>query len=182
MFLPPGEPWCLPGGALVLPLEQPMEVCASLACPEPLKQVMWPSSPAQTALALGSRVMRSGRLCLPRSGAEPLALLPAGCEDLLKDPRPLSPSWGPRTSMDEKRRLLFTETPPKPVLWLPADRPRALQDGLQPEGKAKQISTLCFCSFTQSCPTLRPHGLQHARLPCPSLSPRVGSNSCPSSQ
>ena len=27
-----------------------------------------------------------------------------------------------------------------------------------------------------------PHGLQHARLPCPSLSPRVSSNSCPLSQ
>ena len=27
-----------------------------------------------------------------------------------------------------------------------------------------------------------PHGLQHARLPCPSLSPRVFSNSCPLSQ
>ena len=27
--------------------------------------------------------------------------------------------------------------------------------------------------------TLRPHGLQHARLPGPSLSPRVCSNSCP---
>ena len=27
-----------------------------------------------------------------------------------------------------------------------------------------------------------PHGLQHARLPCPSLSPGVCSNSCPSSQ
>ena len=34
----------------------------------------------------------------------------------------------------------------------------------------------------QSYPTLRPHGLQHARLPCPSLSPRACSNSCPSSQ
>ena len=30
--------------------------------------------------------------------------------------------------------------------------------------------------------TLRPHGLQHARLPCPSPSPRVCSDSCPSSQ
>ena len=28
----------------------------------------------------------------------------------------------------------------------------------------------------------QPHGLQHARLPCPSLSPRVCSNSCPLSQ
>ena len=30
--------------------------------------------------------------------------------------------------------------------------------------------------------SLQPHGLQHARLPCPSLSPGVCSNSCPLSQ
>ena len=30
--------------------------------------------------------------------------------------------------------------------------------------------------------SLWPHGLQHARLPCPSLTPRVYSNSCPSCQ
>ena len=30
--------------------------------------------------------------------------------------------------------------------------------------------------------SLRPHGLQHARLPCPSLSPGVCSNSCPLNQ
>ena len=41
-------------------------------------------------------------------------------------------------------------------------------------------SFLCF--IAQSCPTLQPHGLQHARLPCPSPSPRACSNSCPSSQ
>ena len=29
------------------------------------------------------------------------------------------------------------------------------------------------------CPTLWPHGLQHTRLPCPSLSPRICWNSCP---
>ena len=34
------------------------------------------------------------------------------------------------------------------------------------------------CSVAKSCPTLRPYGLQHARLPCPSLSPRVCSHSC----
>ena len=38
------------------------------------------------------------------------------------------------------------------------------------------------CSVNKLCPTLRPHGLQHASLPCPSLSPRVCSNSCPLSQ
>ena len=37
-----------------------------------------------------------------------------------------------------------------------------------------------FSSVIQSCPTLcNPHGLQHARPPCPSPTPRVYSNSCP---
>ena len=39
-----------------------------------------------------------------------------------------------------------------------------------------------FSSVAQSCPTLRPHGLQHARLPCPSPTPEIHSNSCPSSR
>ena len=39
----------------------------------------------------------------------------------------------------------------------------------------KNHSDYC-CSVTQSCPTLQPHGLQHARLPCPSPSPRACSN------
>ena len=44
-------------------------------------------------------------------------------------------------------------------------------------------SLYCWCSVTKSCPVLwRPHGLQHARLPCPSLSPRVCSNLCPLSR
>ena len=42
-------------------------------------------------------------------------------------------------------------------------------------------------SSVQSSPSvmsdsLRPHGLQHTRLPCPSPTPRACSNSCPSSQ
>ena len=36
-----------------------------------------------------------------------------------------------------------------------------------------------FSSVTQSCSTLRPHGLQHARLPYPSPTPGVYSNSWP---
>ena len=37
----------------------------------------------------------------------------------------------------------------------------------------------CGCSVAQSCLTLQPHELQHARLPWPSLSLRVCANSCP---
>ena len=41
------------------------------------------------------------------------------------------------------------------------------------------IYTCCFwCSGTQSCPTLRRHGLQHALPPCPSPSPGVCTSSC----
>ena len=39
-----------------------------------------------------------------------------------------------------------------------------------------------FSSVAQSCPTLRPQGLQNARPPCPSPIPAVYSNSCPYSQ
>ena len=39
-----------------------------------------------------------------------------------------------------------------------------------------------FSSVGQLCLTLWPHGLQHARPPCPSPTPRVYSNSCPSSR
>ena len=38
--------------------------------------------------------------------------------------------------------------------------------------------TVCCCLVNHF--SLRPHGLQHTRLPCPSPSPRACSNSCPS--
>ena len=44
------------------------------------------------------------------------------------------------------------------------------------------VNNCCSCLVTKSCPTLQPHGLQHARPPCPSPTPRVYSNSCPLSQ
>ena len=41
----------------------------------------------------------------------------------------------------------------------------------------------CCCLFSRyPCQTLRPHGLQHTGILCPSLSPRVCANSCPLSQ
>ena len=43
------------------------------------------------------------------------------------------------------------------------------------------MKLLLFSRWTVSS-SLRRHGLQHSRLPCPSLSPGVCSNSCPLSQ
>ena len=42
------------------------------------------------------------------------------------------------------------------------------------------FSSVQFSSVAQSCLTLRPHELQHTRPPCPSPTPEVHPNSCPS--
>ena len=56
-------------------------------------------------------------------------------------------------------------------------------DFLIPYSSGSYIQYLVqFSSVTQSCLTLQTHGLQHARLPCPSPSPGVYSNSCPLSR
>ena len=65
---------------------------------------------------------------------------------------------------------------PRVLEWVPVPSPRnhyAIVNW-------QQFFFLCG-SVEKSCLTLWPHGLQHARLPCPSLSPRVYSNSCPPS-
>ena len=52
--------------------------------------------------------------------------------------------------------------------------------------QVKNINKMLFNSiqFSHSVvsDSLQPHGLQHARLPCPSPTPRACSNSCPSSR
>ena len=45
-----------------------------------------------------------------------------------------------------------------------------------------QYRSVQFSSVAQLCPTLRPHELQHTRTPCPSPTPGVYLNSCPSSR
>ena len=49
----------------------------------------------------------------------------------------------------------------------------------------RHTHTLVYVSselVAQLYPTLWPHGLQHARLPCPLPTPRAASDSCPSSR
>ena len=59
-------------------------------------------------------------------------------------------------------------------------------DSLPAESPGKPKNTrmgwVQFSSVSQSHLTLRLHGLQHARPPCPSPTPRAYSNSCPLSQ
>ena len=60
---------------------------------------------------------------------------------------------------------------------------RQIQD---PSSETHKVSALQFSSvqFSHSVvsDSLRPHELQHTRPPCPSPTPRVHSDSCPSSQ
>ena len=59
-------------------------------------------------------------------------------------------------------------------------------EGIWTWKKFKLIKFVQFSSVQFSCSvmsdSLWPHGLQHARLPCPSPTPKTCSNSCPSSQ
>ena len=48
-----------------------------------------------------------------------------------------------------------------------------------PNNSYNLASALLLFSCSVVSDSLRPHRLQHARLPCPSLSPRVCPNSCP---
>ena len=50
---------------------------------------------------------------------------------------------------------------------------------LQSMGLQRTDYYICCCGCSVAKLGLTLHGLQHARLPCPSLSPRVCSNSCP---
>ena len=46
----------------------------------------------------------------------------------------------------------------------------------------QSVSSVSQFSHSVVCDSLQPHGMQHARLPCPSPTPEACSNSCPSSQ
>ena len=64
---------------------------------------------------------------------------------------------------------------------LPEEKEKSVKGQLHGD-KWKQLWWWARCSVSvQLCLTLWPHGLQHARLSCPSRTPRTCSNSCPSS-
>ena len=55
---------------------------------------------------------------------------------------------------------------------------------IEPPGKPKRLTQFSSVQFNRSVisDSLKPHGLQHARLPCPSPTPGACLNSCPSNQ
>ena len=81
--------------------------------------------------------------------------------------------------------FFFTNKILKKVCWLK----KKIMACINPKGHVlgsnkflhPQFSSVQFSHSVMS-DSLLPHGLQHARLPSPSLTPRACSNSCPSSQ
>ena len=85
----------------------------------------------------------------------------SGEEDRGSDPQPLG-ALGTLVSVRETRQKRFKRGSIKGSLL-------------------SYLSSVQFsCSVVSN--SLQPHELQHARLPCPSPTPRVHSNSCPSSR
>ena len=74
----------------------------------------------------------------------------------------------------------FTTAPP----GKPPPAPIKLIELSVPQQMALGCVCILFLLFSSSvvCTSLRPHGLQHTRLPCPTPSPEACSNSCPFSQ
>ena len=60
-------------------------------------------------------------------------------------------------------------SPAHPNYWVHALEPSGHS---QRSPHAATETSVYFSSAAQSCPTLHPHGLQHARPPCPSPTPR----------
>ena len=81
-------------------------------------------------------------------------------------------------------RFFTAESPGKPYIFHTSKEVAQLRKLIQ-SLDVKRIRSLLlnqFSSVAQLCLTLRPHELQHTRPPCPSPTPGVYSNSCPSSQ
>ena len=70
---------------------------------------------------------------------------------------------------------------PPGMLWESSSLPPGSHTWLGPSQKFPQFSSVQFSRSVVSN-SLHPHGLQHARLPCPSPTPGTYSNSCPNSK
>ena len=69
--------------------------------------------------------------------------------------------------------------PIKPEIFIIVHGKYLLIPGLEGVKSTPILTYCCCCSVTQLCLTLWPHGLQHARPPCPSPSSEVYPSSCP---
>ena len=88
--------------------------------------------------------------------------------------------WTVGRDYGERLKMLNLAGGEGPHKLLPRQRCKeASSDSRLETASLTYFSLLLFSSVAQLCPTLWPHGLQHARLPCPAPTPGAYSNSCP---
>ena len=75
--------------------------------------------------------------------------------------------------------LRWNQTPQTWIITKAESQVWTSEPGSQMGTFKKRLSLLLLFSHSVVSNSLRPHGLQHARLPCPSPFPRVCSSSCP---
>ena len=87
-------------------------------------------------------------------------------------PSPAGPGW----RLEPRSRAPLTPN----STALPGPQPQSASQPASQSGQSVQSASQFSHSVVSN--SLRPHGLQHARPPCPSPTPRASSNSCPSSR
>ena len=96
-------------------------------------------------------------------------------------------AWGPKSDQISfqfcraSRQLVLPYSLPVTMLWEPQTH---TGNGVCLSSRHPWSASLCSVQFSRSVvsDSLWPHGLQHARPPCPSPTPGVYSNSCPLSR
>ena len=139
--------------------------------------------------------LQSARLLCPRDS--PGKNTRVGCQALLQG---IFPTQGPNPGLLHCRQILYQlnhQRSTRILEWLPIPSPGNLPNpgiesgspALQPDslpaelpGKPAVLFSSVQFSHSVVSDSLGPHELQHARPPCPSPTPRVHPNSCPSSR
>ena len=108
----------------------------------------------------------------PRPLREEVVRVPEATTQVLG---PKRPGWIPALLL---RLYVKSLDLPESQFFLPWNRKMTRLLGGLPIMDMEHLAHI-VAGVTKSCLTLRPRGLQHARLPCPSLFPGAYSNSCP---
>ena len=141
-------------------------------------ECQWPKAlawkPQLCLSGISPNVLASGQLQLPLAPLHSLAGSPR------EDRWP--PAWNPAGKAPAFPPIAASSWPgsralPKPLLHR-QENERASALGCC-VGRCLFISKLLLLFSRIMSDSLRPHGLQHTRLPCPSPSPRVCPSSCP---
>ena len=172
--------------SLLLGLQGPRPPCLA---PSPPSGLLGPPGASAPGLGWGPLVLFLWRTELRPHGAQAHPCPPPPVQLALGATVPLPKPARYQTTRGPAPSLPGSTTVGRPVLTAPTFLNPQLHTPIYYSPLkfiiCGSLQLLCYSvQFSHSVvsDTLRPHRLQHARLPCPSLSPGACSNSCPLSQ